>query len=287
MNQPDLLITHGTNMSCLDGFGAAWAIQQRWPGVPVVFAGYDDEPPEVEGLGVLITDFCYPEGVMRAMAAKAKWIHVSDHHQTAEPVITSLIQEHAIKGTFDLNRSGAVLAWNYAQGEGRPIPWLLQYVQDRDLWKFEIDGSREVHAVLASIPRSYEDWTALAKRLEDPARRPQVIAEGAGILRARNSDIASTIAATARTMNIGGHDVPVANVPYLWASEVGHILGDGVSFAATYFDRADGMRSFSLRSSPNGADVAKIAEKFGGGGHKHAAGFSIPIPAEAKGKASV
>lgn len=287
MNQPDLLITHGP--SCLDGFGAAWAVQQRWPGTPVVFAGYDDEPPEVEGLGVLIADFSYPEAVMRDLAEKAKWIHIADHHKTAEPIIKSLIEDNVIKGTFDNDRSGAVLAWHYAQGDGRPIPWMLQYIQDRDLWKFEIEGSREVHAVLASIPRDYEAWTALAKRIEDPAKRPHVIAEGAGILRARNADIAAAIAATARTMNIAGHEVPVANVPYMWASEVGHILGEGVPFAATYFDRGDGLRSFSLRSSPEGADVSKIAEKFGGGGHQHAAGFSVPIPADApvKGKANV
>lgn len=291
MNQPDILITHGNSgsPSCLDGFGAAWAILQQWPNTPVVFAGYDDPAPDVEGMGVLIADFSYPEPVMREMAEKARWIYVADHHQTAEPIIRKLVEDNLIRATFDLERSGAVLAWHYAQGEGRPIPWLLQYIQDRDLWKFEIEGTREVHAVLASIPRDYAAWTALGKRLEDPAKRPQVIAEGSGILRARNADIAATIAATARTMNIGGYDVPVANVPYLWASEVGHILGEGVPFAATYFDRADGLRSFSLRSSKDGSDVAKIAEKFGGGGHKHAAGFSVPIPvdAPAKGKANV
>lgn len=46
------------------------------------------------------------------------------------------------------------------------------------------------------------------------------------------------------------------------------------SDAATYYDDSDGRR-WSLRSTPEGADVAQIAEAFGGGGHKHAAGFRM------------
>jgi len=32
---------------------------------------------------------------------------------------------------------------------------------------------------------------------------------------------------------------------------------------------------FSLRSQEGGIDVSEIAIKFGGGGHKHAAGFKV------------
>jgi nanoRNase/pAp phosphatase (c-di-AMP/oligoRNAs hydrolase) len=34
---------------------------------------------------------------------------------------------------------------------------------------------------------------------------------------------------------------------------------------------------YSLRSKEGGEDVSIIAAKFGGGGHKHAAGFSVPL----------
>lgn len=47
-------------------------------------------------------------------------------------------------------------------------------------------------------------------------------------------------------------------------------------FAAIYVDLPDG-RKFSLRSSPNGVDVSKIAVQFGGGGHARAASFKVPF----------
>ena len=47
------------------------------------------------------------------------------------------------------------------------------------------------------------------------------------------------------------------------------------AFSASYCDRADGLRTYSLRS--NGEfDVSVIAKQFGGGGHRNAAGFEAP-----------
>ena len=48
-------------------------------------------------------------------------------------------------------------------------------------------------------------------------------------------------------------------------------------FGACYFDRQDGKRQWSLRSTDNGVDVSEIARKRGGGGHKHAAGFTEKV----------
>jgi nanoRNase/pAp phosphatase (c-di-AMP/oligoRNAs hydrolase) len=61
----------------------------------------------------------------------------------------------------------------------------------------------------------------------------------------------------------------------MYASDAGNILSEGRAFAATYYD-TDKSRVFSLRSSKGGVDVGEVAKLFGGGGHKHAAGFSVP-----------
>jgi oligoribonuclease NrnB/cAMP/cGMP phosphodiesterase (DHH superfamily) len=238
---------------------------------------YGVAPPDVTGLGVLITDFSYPEDVLREMAAAAKWIHVVDHHASAEPHLRKLAAEGVIRLDFDLERSGAALAYDYAWGSGRAQPMLIQYVEDRDLWRFKLEGTREVNALLMSHPMDFGIWTEIAKRLEDPGKRAGVIAEGSGILRDRTRLIHDLIEATSRIMVVDGHEVPVANLPYALASEAGNIMCVGHPFAASYFDRADGMRQVSLRSAEDGLDVSVIAAKFGGGGHKHAAGFSHPL----------
>ena len=100
--------------------------------------------------------------------------------------------------------------------------------------------------------------------------------EGKAITRKHFKDIGELIKVTGRKMLIGGVLVPVANLPYTMSSDAGHIMGKGEPFAACYYDTLDG-RCFSLRSAPDGIDVGEIAKKYGGGGHKHASGFRVPL----------
>lgn len=77
-------------------------------------------------------------------------------------------------------------------------------------------------------------------------------------------------------MVIGGVEVWAANLPYTLTSDAGHLMCEGGEpFAACYWDTPEG-RVFSLRSRDDGADVAAIAARYGGGGHKHASGFRLP-----------
>jgi len=59
-------------------------------------------------------------------------------------------------------------------------------------------------------------------------------------------------------------------------SQLGERLSAGYPFCVIWHDR-DGRRYYSLRSREDGADVAAIATSYGGGGHTHAAGFSVPL----------
>jgi len=73
---------------------------------------------------------------------------------------------------------------------------------------------------------------------------------------------------------IGGYEIPVVNASVLF-SEVGHELClKGLFtklFSAYYFDR-NNKRQWGLRSIGD-FDVSEIAKKYGGGGHRNAAGF--------------
>lgn len=61
-------------------------------------------------------------------------------------------------------------------------------------------------------------------------------------------------------------------------SEVAQELAKGRPFGVCWFDLSNGgERVYSLRSLPDGIDVSEVAKKMGGGGHKHAAGFKVPV----------
>jgi hypothetical protein len=131
-------------------------------------------------------------------------------------------------------------------------------------------------AAVFSYPYDFAVWDSLVERAQGEASRTGLTAEGEVIHRKLMRDVEEALAVGTRTMVIGGIEVPVVNLPPSLASEAATALAAGKPFAAAYFDRAD-ARVFSLRSDRNGRDVAAIAEGYGGGGHRHAAGFQVPF----------
>lgn len=260
----DLCIYHA---NCADGFGAAWAVHKAIPTIDFYGASYQQDPPDVIGLSVIMVDFSYNRPVLLEMASKATSILILDHHQSAQEDLVELPSN--VTAVFDMTRSGAMLAWNYFFPASFP-PQLIEHIQDRDLWQFHLPGTREIQANLFSYPYDFKAWDILMA-----AEAKSLIAEGAAIERKHHKDIAELLKIMQQRMIIAGFDVPVANLPYTYSSDAGHIMAQGEPFAACYWDTLKG-RIFSLRSTEKGEDVANIAKQYGGGGHKHAAGFTVP-----------
>jgi len=171
---------------------------------------------------------------------------------------------------FDMERSGAGIAWDFFHPETKR-PKLIDHIEDRDIWRFALFGTREIQANVFSYPYDFSVWDRLMGM--DPM---ELAKEGAAIERKHHKDVAELVAAFKRRMSIGGVEVWAANIPYTLTSDAGHLMCEGGEpFAACYWDTPEG-RVFSLRSREDGADVAEIAKTYGGGGHKHASGFRLP-----------
>lgn len=258
-----LCIYHG---NCADGFTAAWVAHRAFHGEIDLHAGvYQTEPPDVTDREVYLVDFSYKRPVLEAMREKACSITILDHHKTAEADLRDL---PGIVTVFDMERSGARLAWDHWFHPNSP-PRTLLHVEDRDLWRFAIPGTREVQANIFSHPYDLKVWDELMA--SDPER---LIEEGRAIERKHFKDIHELVGVVTRRMVIGGHNVPIANLPYTLTSDAGHMLAKGEPFAGCYWDTPAG-RVFSLRSDDHGCDVSEIAKHYGGGGHRNASGFTV------------
>jgi oligoribonuclease NrnB/cAMP/cGMP phosphodiesterase (DHH superfamily) len=281
--QPVLLIYHA---HCTDGFTAAWVCELAHHNThgrasELFPASYGDEPPDVTGRDVEIVDFSYSREQLIVMHEQANSLVVLDHHEKAQTNCEGLDF-----CTFDMERSGAMLAHNhhyprpeYAGVEDPPL--LVQYVQDRDLWRFELAHSKEINAYIGTIPKDMGHWLSLASALEDDGFSA-CLAAGQAVL-SYKQQMVERIAAASQYRTIAGFYVPVVNSPIL-QSELGHHLCQGEPFAAVWYEKDDGSTRWSLRSAPGGENVNEIAQQCapGGGGHKHAAGFALPPDKDAE-----
>ena len=254
---PGVVLYHA---ECADGFGAAWALWQRHASARFVPVKHGIPPPlDLANQHILIVDFSYPRPTLEAVAEKSASLIVLDHHITAEKALAGL--PFAL---FDQTRSGAVMAWEWAHDA--PVPWLLQYVQDKDLWQWRLPESREINAALASYPFDFKIWSGL--------RQDHLEAEGRAILRYENETVGKLIAERVM-VEFEGERVPAVQSAVL-TSQIGERLAVAHPFCLIWHDR-DGRRYFSMRSRAEGTDVGAIAARYGGGGHTHAAGFSVPM----------
>lgn len=271
MTKRPLVIYHG---NCADGFSAAWCFWRKYrDGADYVAGVYQQPPPSVAGRDVFLVDFSYKRAVVEQMLSTAASVTLIDHHKTALEDLDGLDNVFDRFHSFtDLNRSGATLAWDYLYPDEQRPP-LLGHVEDRDLWRFKLAGTREIQALVFSHEYSFETWDRLMAA--DQAELLKMTAAGAAIERKHHKDVAELVAVCKRRMVIGGHDVPVASLPYTLVSDAAHLMAHGEQFAACYWDTADG-RVFGLRAADDGADVSEVAKQYGGGGHAKAAGFKVP-----------
>lgn len=263
-----LVIYHG---NCIDGFTAAWIAWKAHPDWEFYPGKHGDSPPDVTGRIVYMVDFSYKRPILLEMAKQALYIHIIDHHKTAEADLKDL--PFNVNAKFDMEKSGAGLTWEHFYGTEN-APALVKYVEDRDLWRFKYPATEIVNAYVFSKDYSFANWEQLNKEVS--YQFESVSDKGAAIVAKHHKDVLE-LSANKFRKTIAGHEVWVVNVPYTLASDMGHLLDKGEPFAATFYYDGEGF-AFSLRSDDNGLDVGEIAKKFGGGGHKHSAGFKVKAP---------
>lgn len=271
-NLKDIVVIYHAN--CTDGFGAAYAAWKKFGDT----ASYIPLKTQVEidldlkDKEVYVVDYSFLAEVDAKVRARAKSLVVIDHHQTAEAVVTA----HP-GNVFDQSHSGAVLAWQYFHPD-IPVPDLLLYVEDHDIWKFKLPDNLEFNAALGQYQRDFLVWDELITNLNNPEFRNSFIETGRTIKKFEESIVEELLTYKERA-RFEGHEIWVLNVSRIYRSILGHKLAKlnkengGVPLSIIYY-RSGGSVSLSLRSEDD-IDVAAIAAKYGGGGHKHAAGINV------------
>jgi hypothetical protein len=167
--------------------------------------------------------------------------------------------------------SGSVLAWQHLF-PGQPVPDILRYVQDQDIWTWELPKSAEVNAALSSYDQDFETWSRLADR-----DISELALEGEPIVRTDRVEVARAIK-NPSPVTLGKLRVEAINARTR-RSAIGHALAERQSFGNQWgcVYRLEGSKVQATLYSIGDFDVSKIAGEYGGGGHKNAAGFSVPL----------
>ncbi len=256
---------------CMDGAAAAAAVKHKYPEARLYPANHGEAPPpQVKDKRVFIVDFSYSAPLLEEIKKQAAEVNWYDHHKTAIPT-----KDKLGFGIIDLEESGATLTWKQLF-PGTEVPKILQYVRDKDIWRWELPNSREISAAIREIKDILNPnnavWGTLLKG--PPESEWQMMIERGKNSRKLLSERLGKTASRGFAVELDG----VKGFAVNWSgdsSELGEYIYQELGYPfALVFSYTGKEWSFSLRSKT--IDVSEIALRRGGGGHPGAAGFRSP-----------
>lgn len=263
----NVVFYHG---NCTDGFGGAYSAWKKLGDnatyVPLEHAGglSLDQLPNLKDKNVYIIDFSFEKDLYEEVLKIAKNVQLLDHHKSAYQKLCGC------KGCFfDLNRSGAMIAWQYFNPDVEP-PYFIKLIQDGDLWKFKYEDTNPFYRAIHMMEEKFEVW----QQLENEDFISKTIEDGKLLNRFYMSQV-EEIAKEAKSVMINGQLGLGVNGPRMFASELGNVLAKrSETFALIWHERPEYVKC-SLRSVPE-YDCSEIAAVYGGGGHPQSASFTLP-----------
>lgn len=286
--------------NCSDGAAAAWVVKRKFPEALMYAIDYDDPVPEIpDGADLYIVDFSFKTvGHYENLAMRCNTVTVIDHHETATHALGMFLDvsphlmivgdfersHHNVTVRFDKERCGATLTWAHLFPR-EPVPRFLKHIEDRDLHRYRMGGTRELHHHLAAINfdiSKYED-------LCDEEYLTSVVLHNRMTVEEWDDKVQSFVtmanALPEQELVFNGEVIPVRVMPLPaeeWFTDVTSAMNNdpeisplGVAMAYVPV-KAEGLDVRYRISSINSAfHAGNIAMEYGGGGHPGAAGFSV------------
>lgn len=251
---------------CPDGFGAAWAAWKKL-GRRATYIGIDHRysPLNLEDKTVYFLDIAYPPQIIQKILKNGNEIFLIDHHISNKTVVGMFRG-----GLYDLKHSGCVLAWYYFHPD-KAVPELLLNIEDLDLWKFKLFHTKELMAFIDLYDYDFKIWNKLVRQWQKPASKKGLVRLGEIILKYEQK-ILDDLETYAEKVKFCGYNALAVNTPIL-NSQICQRLNKKLPPISLSWFRNGKSLVVSLRSNGK-VDVSKLAAKFGGGGHKKAAGFT-------------
>lgn len=287
MNKP-LVIYH---FPCDDGYASALAAWIKF-GTGAEYCGRDhndpiDTLPSVAGRTVYILDFSFKREVMDRIAIEADKLVWLDHHKTsfelcsvdiswAPSKVTMTDLRSNVNILLDNSKSGCVLSWEHFF-PGEPVPLMFKFIDDVDRWVHKMPDSTAFSNFLCSNEYDFETWhriLLLETHTEELERAIQIGAVLEKNFKKMSNDICER---GKQPVLVASERGLACNASHAFSSDIGAELAkESGTFGMTWFLRADGTVSCSLRSRGD-FDVSAMAKSLGGGGHKNASGFATDI----------
>jgi len=281
----------------LDGKCSAAIVKSKYSECELIEMNYGREfnietiePGEL----IFMVDFSLPMEIMRDISARTRNFIWIDHHVTAIDayeeninIFQIAVDGLEIQGKREIGKAGCELTWEYLYPE-KEIPLVVKLLADYDVWRNNLeDWETDVLPLQYSLIniKAEQNWR-WEKLIASVDAVYSEIKNGRLILTYQDELNADFCKQYAFETFIDNFNVPVddqGNPPRYKAiclntPQKGSRIFKSIWNSEKYdvmckFNYAGNKWEYSLYTEKDNIDVSEIAKKYGGGGHKGAAGF--------------
>ena len=256
-----------------DGICSGAIILHKYPECEMIGVDYGDsivfqniDPGET----IFMVDFSLSSDDMIRLRDRCAFTWI-DHHKSAIDLSYAKGYNN-IKGIRRNDIAAAALTWDFFYDLPVPIP--VHFISEYDLWNLSQDVVYfQLFLQRMNLSVFHADWQTFFKN-PDTLPNYHMLATGADIYTHMYHTVGKAIKNTAIQLPWEGMNCLCMNL-YLSSSLMYDMISDGEKYdmLIAYNIQANGRYKVSLRTRQENVDVSRVAVKFGGGGHKKAAGF--------------
>lgn len=284
----DIIVYHGSG--CPDGISAL-KCALMYADIKIKYGCKAGVDPNIDHIdkSILFVDICPSITYLTKIAKESKQIVILDHHKSTLDTFNKNkdnVSENIIF-ILDMDRAGCQITWDYFF-PNKPRPWFIDYVADRDLWKWLLPNSKAINTAY-----SYNDYFNTfnldkLNELIEPSDtvKQKLLDQGIQLIKIQQKELdfatGKAIEGTMKVNDIQYH-IWIGTISSELRSDLGNILankklsnGNQPDFSATWsYDLKADIWNISFRGTKNGPDLSAICKLYGGGGHYCASGMSI------------
>lgn len=231
---------------------------------------------------VYIVDFSITPEEMRELlkiTCNVTWI---DHHVSAIEKYEGF--EVGLSGIRSTKYSGCMLTYLYLTRQthllekdpkelsrDENIPLIVRFCDDYDMWRFNLADTKDFHQGFAIVNKEPNSpiWFK-----NTPEMLMNIIQTGKAVKQYRANMMEAIIKSYGYESTFEGYSCYVLNQGIISSEDFNSIDTTKYDILVGWIYSGDEKWHYQLRSKEDGPDVRAIAEKYGGGGHIHAAGFT-------------
>lgn len=227
---------------------------------------------------VYLVDYSFKDNTvwqLDEILKKTKNVVWCDHHTSSMNLLINRPELRRIPGIITDGISGAALIYMYLYDyDFDNCPMYVKYVSDYDCWIYNY-GDNTTYFKLGLEMKKFDAldkvWKSLEDEFKDIETLNKIIDDGKTIKTFIDMD-------NEQYLKSFGYESVIDGLPCYVVNKKSNswIFGDKINnYPIVIVYAFNGEKfSYSLFSTDKNVDCSKIAEKYGGGGHKGAAGFS-------------